>query len=160
MTSGRYEVKTYKQRFGTFRTLAEAASVYYWHASASMRERADRRSEQEAALASVDSSLWIRSTKHASGFEGIFMKTNNNGRTYYDVRTTRTRVGRFSTLAEAASAYRHFWEAQQMRAKAGEADGEGSSSMHVSRALHPDAYEQAADETLLAAAALCAVRDA
>ena len=51
-------------------------------------------------------------------------------------------------------------EAQQVRAKTGAADGEGSSSMHVSRALHPDAYEQAADETLLAAAALCAVRDA
>ncbi len=157
MTSGRYEVKTYKRRLGMYDSLEEAASVYYWHASA--KQRADRSSE-ETALAEVDSSQWIRSTKHASGFEGIFMKTNNNGRTYYDVRTTRTRVGRFSTLAEAASAYRHFWEAQQMRAKAGEADGEGSSSMHVSRALHPDAYEQAADETLLAAAALCAVRDA
>ena len=32
-----------------------------------------------------------------------------------------------------------------------------TSSMHMSRALHADAYEAGADETLLAAAALCAV---
>ena len=153
MSSGRYEVKTYKQRFGTFRTLAEAASVYYWHASASMRERADRRSEQEAALASVDSSLWIRSTKHASGFEGVFMKTNKKGRTYYDVRTSKTRVGRFATIADAASAYRRFWDAQQVHPIAQTSEGCSSSMVCMP-------HSDGADETVAAAAALCAVRGA
>ena len=80
------------------------------------------------------------------------MKTNKKGRTYYDVRTSKTRVGRFATIADAASAYRRFWDAQQVHSIA--QTSEGSSSM----ASMPQS--DGADETVAAAAALCAVRDA